>query len=759
MSHNASMNLHASPSFKRLKGSNQNENGIVDKLLFMDKVNGRAHYKQIRELPIQHDKFVSRHFESSPNKQRQQQEQQVWTVGVGDMVFVKVDKKDQKVTPQKKFRDRKSSAWYPCKCAYAPCQIIAIYQETSGKRGRSGTQSESICLKIRWFHSIREVNTKEATSIGGRDKNWDSFQNASEEIIESDVVQDGSIIPSMIIGRAHLISTLNEVNDLNGKMNIFVGKDGVPTKSYLCTSFLSSEKEISSIGLKTGRCHADSDGQYSKRVNSILSAQTRSSVSTSRQKVHQIFRTARGLRCLHTDDEQFEQVLRSFLNDDVAEMTSFVQSDDDDNNQDDASDDGSNLVDDGSSADEIEDEPVISDNEMKDAQLVDDGSNADDIEDEPAISDDEMKDIAHENVKEDDDEEGNAEYDSNIDEDDDNDNIWTTEPPFHVDVSARKAFYMSIEVTPPRDHFADSKVGEEEEAPAWKVNVGDTVAIHIDPGTLNRRVGNRSSGTILSHPFKVPWWCADIVAIYSDLEEDEAKELKKVIGKNLDPSLKGDQYIHYGDFQVEVRWLYKMEDIPGFNMTRVDRDRSISNGLKELFETDDVDDIGADTILGPCSIHSNPSPELQLDHHSNGMPLVHFYCQRFWSLHRRTLVPSGTLENRAQRGMLYSKYLNRGTQARAAFRALQRSDDDPTDNNKTSDWNHRFRSTISKLTLAEASHDVTSSEVIGRDEQKDQIKSFLASAIHKVNGTELTIEDTAKSTFCLFVGGPPGKIH
>jgi hypothetical protein len=689
---------HGSQASKRFKESDLSE--IPSGFIFTDKRNKRSYFNKIREVPIQHDVYVS-----SGNCSKKQTHQ-TWTVALGDMVLVKVIKEDQKVTPQKKFRVEKNKAWYPFKCPYAPCQIIAIYQENDGTFG----------MKIRWFYRSREMNSKEATQVGEKDPKWDSLVNLSEEIVESDIV--GAIYPSMLVGRANLIS-----GDLAQKSNERnVGEDGVPIVNYVCRSFLSSDKKMSSIFLETGRCHVDD--HYSEGVRTLLSEQTR---SRDVKKMLGIFRLTRGLRCLKFDDEKFIKLLKSSLRtmNNHASTTTGEKSEE----EEDFVDDGSEIVDDGS-------------------EIVDDGSH---VGNENLVFDSitEMKD-----APQNDDEAVSNSEDSDLNEEDE-ENMWATELPFHVDVSAQKAFYTSIEVTPPSDHYADAKMGEE----VWKLSVGDTVAIHVDTGSMRRRASNRLSDEFLNHPFRVKWWCADIIAIYRNLEADEAKELRKNTDKRLDSSV--NDSVKHGNFQVEVRWLYKMDDIPGFAALNTKEDRANRAGLQEIFETDDVDEIGANTILGPVVVHAgNPSPDQELDQHLKGMPLVHFFCHRFWSLHRRTLMPTGTADKRMQRGMLYSKYLSTGTQARSAFQALQgNTDDTPKDFDLNSDWKRRFQSTISKLTLAEASDDSTRSDVIGREAQKAQIKNFLSSAIQGVN--TMQISDTAGSSnaFCLFVGGPPGKFN
>ena len=381
-----------------------------------------------------------------------------------------------------------------------------------------------------------------------------------------------------------------------------------------------------------------------------------------------------------------------------------------------------------------------------------------------------------------------------------------SELPFHVDVSAQKAFYTSMNIIPPSDDDADNGNGNDNDndnsnndddndndeesdeksessqtetetrscAKEWKVSVGDTVAIYVDNGRASTRTNNVSN-ELFHHPYKVLWWCADIIAIYSNLDADEATDLKhRISNKSVSNSgsrsrsgsgseVRKSNIKSFGNFLIEVRWLYKMIDIPGLATIekKADRHRLSRTGLEELLETDDVDDLSAKSILGPVMIHAVQSPNQVLESTFLGMPLVHFFCHRLWSLHRKTLVPIGTSEKRMQRGMLYSRYLGRDTQTRAAFKASTLKND--TTGNKSlpnvdsdSSWRRRFQSTISILTLSEASDDSTVSEVIGREKQQTEITKFLASAVKGVNATQ-TKHTITSNNFCLFVGGPPGK--
>ena len=340
----------------------------------------------------------------------------------------------------------------------------------------------------------------------------------------------------------------------------------------------------------------------------------------------------------------------------------------------------------------------------------------------------------------------------NSDPSNDEECMWASIQPFHVDVSAKKAFYMSMNVTPPSHLYAieNESTGDEQ----WKVCVGDTVSIQVDLRYIRRRQSKRISSELLNYPYNVCWWCAEVLAIYRDLDStDEAKLLKN---KSNDP-LEGNTLKDYAQFQLELRWLYRMEDIPGFAHAKSKTEADSEDSLEELFETDDVEVFSANTLLGPVALHSQSRPSIPMAPLYQGMPLVHFFCHRFWTLHRKTLMPIGSAETRTQRGMMYSKFLGRGFAIRASFEeATGNGNSSLVVNNATSDWKVQFHNTIAKLNLAEASAVDSGTEVIGRETQQTQIKNFLSSAVQGVNLKDMTDVRTS-NVFALFIGGPPGK--
>jgi len=104
---------------------------------------------------------------------------------------------------------------------------------------------------------------------------------------------------------------------------------------------------------------------------------------------------------------------------------------------------------------------------------------------------------------------------------------------------------------------------------------------------------------------------------------------------------------------VEIRWLYRRDEVSGAMKKKLNR--ADSNELEEVFETDIVELVSAETILSPLRLHdvatlsTGPSTIA-------GMPCIHYHCSRFWSLGRRSFVPSGSADGRLLRGRKYSAH-------------------------------------------------------------------------------------------------------
>jgi len=330
--------------------------------------------------------------------------------------------------------------------------------------------------------------------------------------------------------------------------------------------------------------------------------------------------------------------------------------------------------------------------------------------------------------------------------------IWASRAPYHVDISARKAFYSDIIVCIPfemYDHPYDHSVEQGTNRDLqWVVRLGDTVTVHAAENQKN---------TI---PFVVPFWRAEVIAIFSNVGEEQAKLLKKdARGENCgSDNTDCNKNFHkvFGDFHIELRYLYQKSDIPGVDDNSSSKELFRELEIVEIFETDDVGEAPAESLLSPIALHSDPNQAREFITSHLGMPVLNYYCHRFWSSHRKSLMPIGASQNRLDRGMMYSKYLGQYDIAKAAsgigansFHKKHRS------NNFYKHWRERFHDAFSKLTLTEALADVKMHRgvLIGREAEQKQIANFLRSAIQSVNPKG---EMSSNVTFSLFVAGPPG---
>lgn len=144
------------------------------------------------------------------------------------------------------------------------------------------------------------------------------------------------------------------------------------------------------------------------------------------------------------------------------------------------------------------------------------------------------------------------------------------------------------------------------------------------------------------------------------------------------------------DIQLEVRWLYRPHEIPGVGKAP----ETGSHELEEVFETDHLDYCSADSILSPLMLHEHNQKD-QTEDAIEGLPCIHYYCARFWSLHRKSFITSGSLSNRVTRGRMYSDIFGKHGTASAALKRLegQGGDDGPVDRRNMS-WQESFRSAI-----------------------------------------------------------------
>ena len=163
--------------------------------------------------------------------------------------------------------------------------------------------------------------------------------------------------------------------------------------------------------------------------------------------------------------------------------------------------------------------------------------------------------------------------------------------------------------------------------------MGDTVAIEIEQ--------MKKAPDAVHYPFKVSWAPAEIISIY---RVHKSKESCLKLRQGL--AVSEDQDDKPVDVVNESRWLYRPWEVPGSNKSN----RCHEGTLNEVFETDQVDVCSAESVLSPVQLCDLNRFDVGRPNSVGGMPLIYYYCYRLWSVHRRTFVPSGSLNNRVSRG-------------------------------------------------------------------------------------------------------------
>ena len=316
--------------------------------------------------------------------------------------------------------------------------------------------------------------------------------------------------------------------------------------------------------------------------------------------------------------------------------------------------------------------------------------------------------------------------------------------PFHVDVSALKSFYEEVEILQPVDSYDDRFLTtnkHKQSKEKWKVKIGDTVTIEVEPSS-------KDSSAIAHFPFVVPWAPAEVVSIYrAHKTKQSCVNLRE---NNVMEGMSQDRNIE-DEIMIEVRWLYRPWEIPGASKKKTE---TTDNGdLEEVFETDQVDFCSADSILSPIQLHDVARP-LTVPSSMSGMPFLHYQCSRLWSIHRRSFVPSGSLNNRVSRGRMHSAY-------KMAFDKLHRESSTDSISSSEKSWKESFQAAIQKLSLAAAAQDTQDNgmTLACRERERKHITNFLKKAISGLQSTHNDggeDQETMNLKSSLFIAGPPG---
>ena len=327
-----------------------------------------------------------------------------------------------------------------------------------------------------------------------------------------------------------------------------------------------------------------------------------------------------------------------------------------------------------------------------------------------------------------------------------------TKQPFHVDVSSQKSFYDEIDIHPPIDSYGDRfSTKQNDNTQLWKVRLGDMVCIEVE---------HKQKADLVTFPFVVTWSPAEIVSIYRvHSTKAECLELREKLQC-------GDQFLNAvgdnaSDVMVEVRWFYRKHEIPGAGNKSSKSQSNDDDELEEIFETDQVDSCHTECLLSPVKLYEVSRPDESLPSVVSGMPIIYYHCRRYWSIHRKSFVPSGLLSNRIERGRMHSQY-------KAALSKLP-STSASNGRESSGHWKEGFQNAIQKLSLAEAAADVQvhGMELRCRERERQHIGSFLRKAIRGLEQrTDITQDDddsvmrddegTMNTKSSIFICGPPG---
>ena len=232
---------------------------------------------------------------------------------------------------------------------------------------------------------------------------------------------------------------------------------------------------------------------------------------------------------------------------------------------------------------------------------------------------------------------------------------------------------------------------------------------------------------------------AEIVAIWKEFETEfelKREQRSRVFSRKSVPR----------EIKLEVRWFCLRAEISGVS------GEDISTDLQELLETDETEIIPVTRVLAPAVLHADPLAQSGCEFQA-GMPVKHFYCGRFWSVARRSLIPSNGLDGMSKRGRLYSKLLrcdmvipdSNKTSTSNSFVAVKSRAVSPND------WKYCFEQVLKTLSLKDASTAAydQGETLIGREKELDRITVFLRSAI-RGDGEAGDVKNS------IFLAGPPG---
>lgn len=339
--------------------------------------------------------------------------------------------------------------------------------------------------------------------------------------------------------------------------------------------------------------------------------------------------------------------------------------------------------------------------------------------------------------------------------------------PFHQDFTALRSYYTEIQVVPPQKCVSVSREFVPTNEPCWTVKMGDAVAVHYEKGAGKTNFGSASDGNnSTNHPYNVAWAVAEVVAIWKEHEsKDDMKKTKRKSNLGAQDGI-----------VLEIRWFYRKSELPGAMKTTSAENAAKYVEYEEVFETDLMDECKAESLLGPMKLRESAT-RLGLSEWQHGMPVIDVLCRRFWSIHRKSLMPCGSMAGRAKRGRMHSKYFGKGGVLNAVWREFDCKGTEEPDRAepvyKPNNWERAFKGVIEKLGLSSASEDASTRGIplTGREAEQEKIMTFLRSRIcgtvdddadsvdddDSVDSDDSDDDDSNVATSAsLFVAGPPG---
>ena len=645
-----------------------------------------------------------------------------WTARVGDVVAVRAD--DARPPKLSEWvQAKRGNAWYPFNSAtkWRPCRIAAIYTDevtpssspSTSKSWTDVSDTTKVKFELQLLYRTADVAAfKLAGARGSRTKNID------DEAYDVDLVEMDTTIG------ADGASILGPV--------AIAEKEMTPLSAWSTPQTISGPCRLPVAYL---RCCKQFDEQVKPIIDSLSARLMDASTYYPRSK---------------SLGDAIKDVLNSEFPHDITGLKMEVEAnnvargpafeDDDYDETDD--DDGDKSISSAKQASKRQKKAKVSE---KKPEKVD--NTASDVRKDSDV------DSLEEQVPDDD--------ESSDDEIDDVEQAWTTSPPFHVDVASSRSYYTEIHIHPPYDHYAaqfrePSREGSGDNV--WTVKIGDTVAVHFDVG------GNVGNGPKL--PFTATWCPAEVVCIWKQhrFKEDVTNLKDEAPGSLSDDDATSGRY----EMRMEVRWLYRQHEMPG--SARQAFSAAKTGGSEEVIETDDTLDCPAAALLAPVKLYASSVPCDVPTIDALGMPIMSYQCHRFWSIHRKSLMPSGSIKGRVERGRMYSSYFGKDALLKAALdKILGGAGNDSAAKlssaagkvSSKAELKSNFREAISRLSLSDASADaqIRGMELTGRKKELNQIKDFLRSAIqgakNEFKGLDgIEIESSVKSS--IFIAGPPG---